>query len=40
MYVTLFERALMSYWDRTGCAFDAAAPHFADVFFVVREFGR
>jgi acyl-CoA thioester hydrolase len=37
-YVTLFERALTAYWDRAGWAFDPAAPHFDDVFFVVREF--
>lgn len=37
-YVLLLERALMAYWARAGWAFDPAAPHFKDVFFVVREF--
>jgi len=37
-YSVLFERALARYWDRAGWSFDPASPHFADVFFVVREF--
>jgi acyl-CoA thioester hydrolase len=37
-YVLLLERALMAYWSRAGWAFDPGAPHFKDVFFVVREF--
>jgi acyl-CoA thioester hydrolase len=37
-YVLLLERALAAYWTRAGWAFDPSAPHFKDVFFVVREF--
>jgi acyl-CoA thioester hydrolase len=37
-YVLLLERALAAYWTRAGWAFDPGAPHFKDVFFVVREF--
>lgn len=37
-YAVLIERALAAYWDRRGWAFDPAAPHFGDIFFVVREF--
>jgi acyl-CoA thioester hydrolase len=37
-YVTLFESALTAYWERLGWAFNPSAPHFPDVFFVVREF--
>lgn len=37
-YAVLFERALAAYWTRHGWAFDPSAPHFAEIFFVVREF--
>jgi acyl-CoA thioester hydrolase len=37
-YVLLLERALAAYWARVGWAFDPSAPHFKEVFFVVREF--
>jgi acyl-CoA thioester hydrolase len=37
-YVLFLERALAAYWTRAGWAFDPSAPHFKDVFFVVREF--
>jgi acyl-CoA thioester hydrolase len=37
-YTLLLERALAAYWSRAGWAFDPSAPHFKDVFFVVREF--
>jgi acyl-CoA thioester hydrolase len=37
-YVLLLERALAAYWTRAGWAFDPGAPHFKDMFFVVREF--
>jgi acyl-CoA thioester hydrolase len=37
-YAVLFERALALYWERAGWGFDPSSPHFADVFFVVREF--
>ena len=37
-YILLLERALAAYWTRAGWAFDPGAPHFKDVFFVVREF--
>jgi acyl-CoA thioester hydrolase len=37
-YSVLFERALAAYWSRRGWAFDPASPHFAEIFFVVREF--
>ncbi|WP_214107190.1 acyl-CoA thioesterase [Acrocarpospora catenulata] len=37
-YVLLLERALTAYWTERGWAFDPAQPHFADIFFVVREF--
>ncbi|HLY33193.1 MAG TPA: thioesterase family protein [Jatrophihabitantaceae bacterium] len=37
-YGVLFERALARYWERAGWSFDPSSPHFADVFFVVREF--
>jgi acyl-CoA thioester hydrolase len=37
-YSVLFERALSAYWTRRGWPFDPAAPHFAEIFFVVREF--
>ncbi|GAA0392914.1 thioesterase [Acrocarpospora corrugata] len=37
-YVLLLERALAAYWSERGWAFDPTLPHFADIFFVVREF--
>ena len=37
-YGQLVERALTTYWERQGWNFDPRAPHFADIFFVVREF--
>lgn len=37
-YAVLFERALAAYWTRRGWAFDPAAAHFSEIFFVVREF--
>jgi acyl-CoA thioester hydrolase len=37
-YVLLLERALSAYWAGRGWPFDPARPHFAEVFFVVREF--
>ncbi|GAA3089031.1 acyl-CoA thioesterase [Streptosporangium carneum] len=37
-YVLLLERALAGYWAERGWAFDPTKPHFADIFFVVREF--
>jgi acyl-CoA thioester hydrolase len=37
-YVLLLERALAAYWSERGWPFDPAMPHFADIFFVVREF--
>ncbi|GAA5058420.1 acyl-CoA thioester hydrolase [Thermocatellispora tengchongensis] len=37
-YVLLLERALSAFWTRHGWPFDPAGPHFADIFFVVREF--
>ncbi|HJQ42401.1 MAG TPA: thioesterase family protein [Jatrophihabitantaceae bacterium] len=37
-YGQLVERALTTYWERRGWNFDPHAPHFADIFFVVREF--
>jgi acyl-CoA thioester hydrolase len=37
-YAVLLERALAAYWTRRGWAFDPAAPHFPEIFFVVREF--
>ncbi|GAA1301224.1 thioesterase [Planotetraspora silvatica] len=37
-YVLILERALSAYWADRGWPFDPAQPHFADVFFVVREF--
>jgi len=37
-YGQLVERALALYWERRGWDFDPNAPHFADIFFVVREF--
>ncbi|MFC4592231.1 acyl-CoA thioesterase [Sphaerisporangium corydalis] len=37
-YVLLLERALTAYWATHGWPFDPALPHFAEVFFVVREF--
>ena len=37
-YVLLLERALSDYWSPRGWAFDPSAAHFADIFFVVREF--
>jgi acyl-CoA thioester hydrolase len=37
-YAVLFERALAAYWGRRGWTFDPAGPHFAEIFFVVREF--
>ncbi len=37
-YVLLLERALLGYWTERGWSFDPGKPHFADIFFVVREF--
>lgn len=37
-YVLLLERALSGYWAERGWPFDPARPHFAEIFFVVREF--
>ncbi|MEU4539227.1 thioesterase family protein [Streptosporangium sp. NPDC023825] len=37
-YVLLLERALSGYWAERGWSFDPALPHFAEIFFVVREF--
>ncbi|MEV7006462.1 thioesterase family protein [Streptosporangium sp. NPDC051022] len=37
-YVLLLERALADYWAERGWPFDPSEPHFADLFFVVREF--
>jgi acyl-CoA thioester hydrolase len=37
-YAVLLERALAAYWGRRGWTFDPAGPHFAEIFFVVREF--
>ncbi|HEU5267358.1 MAG TPA: thioesterase family protein [Jatrophihabitans sp.] len=37
-YGLLVERALAAYWTRHGWPFDPGAPHFAEIFFVVREF--
>jgi acyl-CoA thioester hydrolase len=37
-YGQLVERALTTYWERRGWNFDPKAPHFGDIFFVVREF--
>lgn len=37
-YVLLLERALAAFWSRHGWPFSPAEPHFADIFFVVREF--
>ncbi|WP_424536375.1 acyl-CoA thioesterase [Sphaerisporangium viridialbum] len=37
-YVLLLERALSAYWAGHGWPFDPTRPHFAEVFFVVREF--
>ncbi|MDP9866884.1 MULTISPECIES: acyl-CoA thioesterase [Streptosporangium] len=37
-YVLLLERALSGYWAEHGWAFDPTRPHFAEIFFVVREF--
>jgi acyl-CoA thioester hydrolase len=37
-YALLLERALGAYWTRLGWSFDPSKPHFADLFFVVREF--
>ncbi|MBB4916643.1 acyl-CoA thioesterase [Streptosporangium saharense] len=37
-YVLLLERALAGYWAGRGWSFDPSEPHFADLFFVVREF--
>ena len=37
-YGQLVERALATYWERRGWNFDPNAPHFGDIFFVVREF--
>lgn len=37
-YGQLVERALAMYWERQGWDFDPNAPHFAEIFFVVREF--
>lgn len=36
-YAVLVERALATYWERRGWPFDPTRPHFADIFFVVRE---
>ncbi|HEV2635838.1 MAG TPA: thioesterase family protein [Actinocrinis sp.] len=38
-YVLLIERALESFWTREGWPFDPSQPHFADIFFVVKQFG-
>jgi acyl-CoA thioester hydrolase len=37
-YVLLIERALESYWTREGWPFDPSRPHFAEIFFVVKQF--
>ena len=37
-YVLLIERALDSYWTREGWPFDPSRPHFAEIFFVVKQF--
>lgn len=37
-HALLLERALGAYWARRGWSFDPSRPHFADLFFVVREF--
>ncbi|MEU8203473.1 thioesterase family protein [Streptosporangium sp. NPDC049046] len=37
-YVLLLERALSDYWAERGWPFDPARSHFAEIFFVVREF--
>lgn len=37
-YGQLVERALAFYWEQRGWNFDPHAPHFDDIFFVVRDF--
>ncbi|MFF5207460.1 acyl-CoA thioesterase [Streptosporangium sp. NPDC000396] len=37
-YVLLLERALSGYWAEHGWIFNPAQPHFAEIFFMVREF--